>query len=117
VVQRFLETAGLRQSPAASAKVVTGWRLLFRLWFERRRELRAWNQRLRAKDLPVATAQRILPLLSRKLFLESSRVTLDLTTRAFSHWHTLHLPFTYLMFITLLIHAGLAILLGYTWIF
>ena len=117
VVQRFLETAGLRQSPAASAKVGTGWRMLLRLWFQRHRELRAWNQRLRAKGLPVATAQRILPLLSRKLFLESSRVTLDLTTRAFSHWHTLHLPFTYLMFITLLIHAGLAIFLGYTWIF
>jgi hypothetical protein len=117
LVQRYLETAGLRQTSAASAKVVKGWRLLFRLWLERHRELRAWNQRLRAKGLPVATAQRILPLLSRKLFLESSRITLDLTTRAFSHWHTLHLPFTYLMYITLIIHAALAIFLGYTWIF
>jgi hypothetical protein len=99
------------QSPSAS------WRTLLRLWLTRRRDMRAWRRRLRTQNLPNATVHRVLALLSRKFFLESSRATLDLTTRAFSHWHTLHLPFTYLMFITLLIHAGLAIFLGYTWIF
>jgi len=49
--------------------------------------------------------------------LESSLATLDLTTRFFSHWHTFHLPFTIIMFTALLIHAGAAIFLGYTWIF
>jgi hypothetical protein len=83
----------------------------------RRRELRAWNKKLRARRVPVSITQRILSLLSRKFFLESSRLTLDLTTRAFSHWHTLHLPFTILMFVTLIVHVGLAIFLGYTWIF
>jgi hypothetical protein len=67
--------------------------------------------------VPVSITQRVLSLLSRKFFLESSRLTLALTTRAFSHWHTLHLPFTLLMFITLIVHVGLAIFLGYTWIF
>jgi hypothetical protein len=123
-VQRHLETLGWRGERDMAVSVSppaknfsTGWRSLLRLWLARRREMRVWRQRLRAQGLSSATAHRVLAILSRKLFLEGSRITLDLTTRAFSHWHTLHLPFTYLMFITLVVHAGLAIFLGYTWIF
>jgi hypothetical protein len=79
--------------------------------------MRVWRQRLRAQGLSSATTHRVLAILSSKLFWEGSRITLDLTLRVFWHWHTLHLPFTYLMFITLLIHAGLGIFLGHTWIF
>jgi len=118
VVQHALETAGLRDTRMQPVPGVTsGWRRLFRSMIVQRRQLRAWNQALRAQRRPAALNQRILSLISRKFFLESSRVTLSLTMRAFSHWHTLHLPFTYLMFITLIVHVGLAIFLGYTWIF
>lgn len=118
VVQRALAGAGLRDARFVPAEgAASGWRRLFRLIFMRRRELRAWNQKLRARRVPVSITQRILSILSRKFFLESSRLTLDLTTRAFSYWHTLHMPFTYLMFLTLVVHIGLAIFLGYTWIF
>jgi hypothetical protein len=127
VVQRYLETMGWRSerdvamSASSQAQITpnssAGWRTLVHLWLARRREMRAWRQRLRTQNLSNATVHHVLAILSRKFFLEGSRATLDLTTRAFSHWHTLHLPFTYLMFITLLIHAGLAIFLGYTWVF
>ncbi|MEK7727192.1 MAG: hypothetical protein AAB354_02200 [candidate division KSB1 bacterium] len=93
------------------------WQTLWSLWRARRREQRSWNQRLRAQRLPASTTRRVLSLLTRKAFLESSRITLATTARAFSYWHALHLPFTYLMFVTLVIHIGLAILFGYTWIF
>lgn len=124
IVQRHLETSGVHEErlsefaptpPAPNAGA--NWLTLWQLWRKRRRELRDWNQRLRSQGLPISNARRVLSLLSRKFFLESSRLTLNATTRAFSYWHTLHLPFTYLMFITLFIHAGLAIFLGYTWIF
>lgn len=95
----------------------SSWRTLIRLMVHRRRTLRTWNQRLLAQQGSAAAIRRMLPLLSRKFFLESSRMTLELTTKAFSLWHTLHLPFTYVMFLTLIIHVGLAIFLGYTWIF
>jgi hypothetical protein len=123
-VQRHLETIALRdaaiakfQRQVAAPNRRASRRTLFRLWRNRRRDLRLWNQRLQKHGLSAALTRRVLSLLSRKFFLESSRLTLHVTTRAFSYWHTLHLPFTYLMFITLLIHAGLAIFLGYTWIF
>jgi hypothetical protein len=127
-IQHALQAAGLRDEMnllayanrrnlkhTKSDKI--GWGQLFRLWTARRRNLRWWNQQIQKRGLPPASAQHILPLVSRKLLLESSLVTLDLTTRAFSHWHTLHLPFTFLMFATLVIHVGLAVFLGYTWIF
>ena len=124
-VQSYLETSGVHEETASSKfpsrhlalKVEANSATLWRLWRKRRRELRDWNQHLRSRGIPLSSARRVLSLLSRKFFLESSRLTLNATTRAFSYWHTLHLPFTYLMFITLLIHAGLAIFLGYTWIF
>lgn len=120
IVQSYLETGGILEEAKIKISPRPGganWLALWQLWRTRQRELRHWHQRLRSQGLPNANARRILSLLSRKFFLESSRVTLNATTRAFSYWHALHQPFTYLMFITLLIHAGLAILLGYTWIF
>lgn len=123
VVQQHLAKAGL---DAANLRLVEtpsspnagrGWRTLLQLMMKRRRELYACRQHLRTQKVPTSLTRRVLSVLARKLFLESSRLTLDLTTRVFSLWHTLHLPFTYLMFITLLVHAGLAIVLGYTWIF
>lgn len=89
---------------------------LFTLWWARRKKMRTWNLHLRTQSLPASTARRISSILARKFFLESSRVTLATTARAFSYWHALHLPFTVLMFVTLLLHIGLAILFGYTWI-
>jgi hypothetical protein len=123
IVQRALENAGLRETISAPyqkaphSRDIKGIRRLLHLMITRRRELRVWNKRLRAGKFPASITRQILSLLSRKFFLESSRLTLDLTMSAFSYWHTLHLPFTYLMFITLLVHVGLAIFLGYTWIF
>lgn len=122
VVQNFLATQGIREGlsgsrPSAPTPTANEWRALFFIWRVRRRELRYWNQSLRAQRLPAAIARRISSLFARKIFLESSRITLHTTTRLFSYWHALHLPFTLLMFITLLVHVGLALLLGYTWIF
>lgn len=123
VVQQALADDGLNDTlfvdSQDSHKVgrTSGWRTLFRLMIHRRRSLRRWNRRLSAQHIPASATRRMLPLLSRKFFLESSRMTLELTTKAFSLWHTLHLPFTYVMFLTLIIHVGLAIFLGYTWIF
>ena len=128
-IQRALENAGLSEEEMNllvntsgkklkdEGRAKPGWRQILRLWTTRRRHLRMWKQRLQEHDFTPTSIHNILSLLSRKMFLEGSLATLALTTRAFSHWHSLHLPFTYLMFLTLLIHASLAIFLGYTWIF
>ncbi len=37
--------------------------------------------------------------------------------RLFYYWHSVHLPFTIIMFVTLAIHIVVEVLLGYKWIF
>ncbi|MDZ7266837.1 MAG: hypothetical protein ONB48_06365 [candidate division KSB1 bacterium] len=123
-LQRALAAAGLNaehfrvhafRQPGRPVRL--GWLQVLQLWRRRRQELRHWHRRLTVSNLAAARRRSLLALLSRKFFLESSRLTLDLTARAFSLWHAFHLPFTYLMFLTLIIHVSLALLLGYTWIF
>ena len=37
--------------------------------------------------------------------------------KLFYYWHAIHLPFTIMMFLTLAVHIGVALWLGYSWIF
>lgn len=37
--------------------------------------------------------------------------------KLFYYWHAIHLPFTIMMFLTLAVHIGVALWLGYRWIF
>ncbi|MBI2427626.1 MAG: hypothetical protein HYV29_02275 [Ignavibacteriales bacterium] len=51
-----------------------------------------------------------IQLLQRIRFLEELK-------NIFHYWHVIHLPFTIIMFAILVIHVGVAIAFGYTWIF
>jgi hypothetical protein len=35
----------------------------------------------------------------------------------FHYWHVVHLPFSVIMFVILLIHVAVTVAFGYTWIF
>jgi hypothetical protein len=35
----------------------------------------------------------------------------------FHYWHVFHKPFAFIMYIIMLIHIGIALWLGYRWIF
>jgi len=37
--------------------------------------------------------------------------------KLFYYWHVIHLPFSGIMFVTLTVHVGIALWLGYTWVF
>jgi hypothetical protein len=37
--------------------------------------------------------------------------------RLFGYWHVLHIPLAIVMLITFIVHVGVAIAFGYTWIF
>ncbi|MDZ7291445.1 MAG: hypothetical protein ONB44_07615 [candidate division KSB1 bacterium] len=127
-IQRMLRAAGLGDAEMDLPRRAKGekndkrlgktdWFGIIRMIIKRRRNLHVWKQKLSERGLDALSTRHILALLSRKLFLEGSIATLEMTTRAFSHWHSLHLPFTYIMFITLTIHVAVAIFWGYTWIF
>ena len=35
----------------------------------------------------------------------------------FHYWHVIHKPFAYVMLVVVIIHVGVSIAFGYTWIF
>lgn len=64
-----------------------------------------------------AAQARAVPILVDGLRLDHSYVVSGPMQRLFGYWHVLHIPLAIVMLITLLVHVGVAIAFGYTWIF
>ena len=58
-----------------------------------------------------------MPLLVDEARLSLQRQTAAAFVKAFSYWHVLHIPLALVMLVTLIVHVGVAIAFGYTWIF
>lgn len=71
-----------------------------------------------ARSTPALTrAQRLqLPQLARERALSARRITfLKASHDLFKYWHILHLPLAQTMYLTMIIHVGVAIMTGYFW--
>jgi hypothetical protein len=53
---------------------------------------------------------------SRATLIQKSLLLLQVE-KLFYYWHAIHVPFTAIMLITLTVHIGIALWLGYSWIF
>ncbi len=71
------------------------------------------DERRVAHDKVVAA----VPLLLGSARLDQQRQIAGPFQRLFGYWHVLHLPLALVMLVTFLIHVGVAIAFGYTWIF
>jgi hypothetical protein len=67
-----------------------------------------------------------IPKVVRKDIANSAKIEIVLTRRIgllrifhklFRYWHIAHLPFAIAMFVIMLVHVGVTIVFGYTWIF
>jgi hypothetical protein len=67
-----------------------------------------------ATDVQVEAAA---PLLIESARLDQQRQLSGPFQRLFGYWHVLHIPLALVMLVTFLIHIGVAIAFGYTWIF
>ncbi len=61
--------------------------------------------------------KQILETAKEKIALERKRRVLKSMHRLFRYWHIFHLPFAIAMFVIMLIHVGVTIYYGATWIF
>jgi hypothetical protein len=63
---------------------------------------------------PIGDAGRIL---AREWVLLTRRLHLFHTIRDLFHWwHVFHKPFAVIMIVVMIVHVGVAVALGYTWI-
>ncbi len=82
----------------------------------RRSKLRALYGHLQAKQFPPEVIRRLRRIANKRVVLTRRIAFLEQFHRLFHYWHVIHLPFSIIMFVILLIHVGVAIAFGYRWI-
>ncbi len=84
----------------------------------RKRSLKQrFDDALQHRGVGVEARQWALPLLVDNAHLQIRAQVMQPFIRAFGYWHVLHIPLALVMLVALLIHIGVAIAFGYTWIF
>lgn len=114
----FLRTVDAMALPARPASSMSPMEVLDFFLLQsvsRRTKLRhAFNELKRSVDPAlIGSARRLvrrrITYLRRIAFLSQFR-------QMFHYWHVIHLPFAIVMFVIMLIHVGVAVAFGYTWI-
>lgn len=72
---------------------------------------------LQDRGVSRAVLQQAVPLLMDNAHLQLRAQVMQPFVRAFGYWHVFHIPLALVMLIALLVHVGVAIAFGYTWVF
>lgn len=83
----------------------------------RRGRFRAVRARLLEAALPHEQIDHVLAVARKKALLVRKIAFFDTARYLFQYWHVIHLPFSIIMFLILIVHVVLTVSLGYTWIF
>jgi hypothetical protein len=83
----------------------------------KRRVKQSTRQLLAQSHIPNDTARKLFKAVSTRASLIQRSIVLLQVEKLFYYWHAIHLPFTAMMFITLVVHVGVSLWLGYRWIF
>ncbi len=104
------------QMPAVSGFGAALFRAL-RFDMGRRNLGRRLEARLYEQDVTPDTVSEVIPLFLKSLTLTQQQQVMQPFQRLFGYWHVLHLPLALILLVVLLVHVGVAIAFGYTWIF
>ena len=85
--------------------------------FMRRKKFKKATKILKQSKLPPREIRKIIKLEKRRYMLLRRITLLDTLKKMFKYWHVVHLPFTIIMFVLMIVHVVVVILLGYKWIF
>jgi hypothetical protein len=61
-------------------------------------------------------ARHLRSLVARHVVVERRRALLRHMEAAFGYWHTIHKPFAVVLYVLLAVHVGVAVWLGYAWV-
>ncbi len=80
-----------------------------------RRQIKRWMNTL--GEIPLQQQKQIIPLVWKKIQIEQRLLIWNKIHQIFHYWHVFHKPFAIIMYMIMLIHVGISLWLGYTWIF
>ena len=67
-------------------------------------------------SIDIHSSKGILRVANDRIILRQRILLLEKIRQLFHYWHVVHLPFSLVMFAILVIHIGVAVAFGYTWI-
>ena len=88
-----------------------------RFGLQSRKMEKHFDEALAARGVDAGVRGRAVPLMQQNAQLQLRRRVLTPFVRAFGYWHVLHIPLALVMLAALIIHIGVAIAFGYTWVF
>jgi hypothetical protein len=78
--------------------------------------VRAIGRKVRQLGLQRDVARSLTALFRARHILHRRILLLEKVGHLFHYWHVVHLPFSIIMFIILVVHVGVAVALGYVWV-
>lgn len=80
-------------------------------------ELRKVRKLLKEVNTSKSDRKKVLKFAKNEIALNKRIARLTKMQKLFEYWHVVHLPFALIMLVIMIIHIGVAIAFGYTWIF
>ncbi|MCB0282534.1 MAG: hypothetical protein KDF60_08130 [Calditrichaeota bacterium] len=75
------------------------------------------KQLRRLKGIPKNKTKPFIKILTQKALLNRRIIRWEKVHKLFHFWHVFHKPFAIIMYIIMIVHVGISVWLGYTWIF
>lgn len=89
----------------------------FKKLLKRKKALFTIKKELKSRSIGRKERHQILNMVREEISLTNRIDRLQSMQKLFKHWHVAHLPFALIMLIIVVLHVGVAIAFGYTWIF
>lgn len=92
------------------------WYLLINDLSQKRRIMMIRNT-LNKYSIDKHSMKKVIAIVNDHIVFQQRIAVLEKVQEIFHYWHVVHLPFSIIMFVILLVHVGVAVTFGYTWIF
>jgi hypothetical protein len=86
-------------------------------FFAKQKRISAIKSKLRANNLPRKDIRKVVRLVKEEMTINKRIERLQLMHKLFRYWHVAHLPFAVVMLVIVVLHVGITLAFGYTWIF
>lgn len=113
---RRIDAVATPPRPAAEMSMLDALKFFVLGDLTRRGRLHAILSHLERRTLRPDLVKKVRSIAVKRIILTRRIAFLQQFRQIFHYWHAVHLPFSVVMFAILLIHVGVAIAFGYTWI-
>ncbi len=86
-------------------------------FFTERKRINTIQKTLRENKLARRDIRKVTRLVKNEMLINKRIERLQSMQQLFKYWHVAHLPFAIIMLVIVVVHVGITLALGYTWIF